>query len=81
MPAVVDDDAEQAFLVVHPLEETHPDRLSERLMAATLELEDLGFERPRIGEDAPSQPLTIQTTYDLHRRPGLVVNRLRAMTL
>jgi Lhr-like helicase len=81
VPAVIDDDAEQAFLVVHPLEETHPDHLSERLMAATLELEDLGFERIRQGDEAPTQPLTMQTTYDLHRRPGLIVNRLRSMTL
>jgi ATP-dependent helicase YprA (DUF1998 family) len=81
VPAVVDDDADQAFVVVHPLEETHPDRLSERLMAATLELEDRGFERPTWNGGLPRQPLTAQTTYDLHRRPGLIVNRLRAMTL
>jgi ATP-dependent helicase YprA (DUF1998 family) len=79
VPTVLDTDQEQAFLVVHPLEDRRKDYYPERIAEAVLELEGTYELYERGDTEVPSRPLTLQTTFDLLRRPGLVEGTLRAM--
>ena len=80
LPAVLDDDGAQAFLVVHPLEPHSVNHRSPRIDRGIRELEeDYGF--PLLSEDSQPQPrfLTLQTSFDILRRPGFIEAKLRAL--
>lgn len=78
LSGVKDEEDEQAFLVIHPLENQHRDYFSERVAEAVLEVESQGFEL--WDENAPpARPLTLQSTFSLLRRPGLIESRLRSL--
>lgn len=79
-PAVVDDDGEQAFVVVSALQDTRPDYVSLALADALVELESDGFELLAADQQAEGRPvLTLQTSFDLLRRPGYIESYLRAL--
>lgn len=78
LAAVRDNDDEQAFLVIHPLENRHKDYFSDRVAEAVVEMEDRGFTLWEQGTPN-SQPLTLESTFGLLRRPGLIESKLRAL--
>lgn len=80
LPTVLDTDGDQAFLITHPFEHRSPHFLSDRVASAYIELEDDGYTlwAPTPGESAPPKALTLQSSFDLLRRPGFVESTVRA---
>lgn len=78
VPCVRDTGDGQAFLIAHPLEAARPGWLSARLSEAVIELEPEGYSlNPGDGPGAAKR-LAINTTFDLHRRPGTVESAERS---
>jgi Lhr-like helicase len=82
VPAVIDQDGEQAFLVLNALEDHRVAHLPERIAEAAAELEDRGFSLCQPDDDrVPNRPLTLESNFDLLRRPGSIESRIRTLTL
>jgi hypothetical protein len=77
VPAVVSEQGDRVFLVVHPFEDLYRPAWSRRLSDAFVHLEQLGYEVASLAEVVSvEQPATAVTTFDLARRPGWVATNL-----